>query len=55
LPHELQLTFALCDLEQVPGVEVARVLDIPEGTLWRRLHTARRAVRAAIQLPEGSS
>jgi RNA polymerase sigma-70 factor (ECF subfamily) len=48
LPHD-QIAFILCDLEQIPGVEVARVFDIPEGTLWRRLHTARKAVRAAVE------
>jgi RNA polymerase sigma-70 factor (ECF subfamily) len=48
LPHDQQVAFILCDLEQMPGVDVARVLDIPEGTLWRRLHVARKAVRAAI-------
>jgi DNA-directed RNA polymerase specialized sigma24 family protein len=25
------------------------VLDIPEGTLWRRLHSARKAMRDAIE------
>jgi len=49
LPHDQQIAFILCDLEQLPGVEVARVLEIPEGTLWRRLHTARKAVRAALE------
>jgi len=49
LPSDQQIAFILCDLEQLPGVEVARVLEIPEGTLWRRLHTARKAMRAAIQ------
>lgn len=49
LPHDQQVAFLLCDLEQLPGVEVARVLAIPEGTLWRRLHTARKAIRAAIE------
>ncbi len=48
LPRDQQIAFILCDLEQLPGVEVARVLELPEGTLWRRLHTARKAVRAAI-------
>jgi RNA polymerase sigma-70 factor (ECF subfamily) len=36
-------------LAELPRDEVARVLDIPEGTLWRRLHTARKAMRAAIE------
>jgi RNA polymerase sigma-70 factor (ECF subfamily) len=49
LPHDQQVAFILCDLEQVPGVEVARALDIPEGTLWRRLHVARKAVRSAVE------
>ena len=49
LPHDLQVAFALCDLEQLPGIEVARALRIPEGTLWRRLHQARRAIRAALE------
>ena len=49
LPRDQQIAFILCDLEQLPGVEVARVLDIPEGTLWRRLHTARKAMRSAIE------
>jgi RNA polymerase sigma-70 factor (ECF subfamily) len=49
LPHDQQVAFVLCDLEQLPGVEVARALAIPEGTLWRRLHHARKAVRAAIE------
>jgi RNA polymerase sigma-70 factor, ECF subfamily len=48
LPHDLQVAFVMCDLEQLPGLEVARALDIPEGTLWRRLHQARKAVRAAV-------
>src|SRR5262249_37672635 len=49
LPRDQQLAVILCDLEQLPGVEVARALDVPEGTLWRRLHTARRTMRAALE------
>jgi RNA polymerase sigma factor (sigma-70 family) len=49
LPRDQQLAFILCDLEQLPGAEVARVLEVPEGTLWRRLHTARKAMRAALE------
>ncbi len=52
LPHEQQVAFVMCDLEQLPGGEVARVLEIPEGTLWRRLHTARKAVRAVYEARE---
>ena len=49
LPHDQQVAFVLCDLEQLPGVDVAHALEIPEGTLWRRLHHARKAVRAAVE------
>ncbi len=48
LPRDHQIAFVLCDLERLPGTEVARALDVPEGTLWRRLHDARKAIRAAL-------
>ena len=48
LPHDLRVVYVMCDVEEVPGVEVAEVLGVPEGTLWRRLHQARRALRAAL-------
>lgn len=48
LPHDLRAAYVLCDLEDIPGVEAARVLGVRAGTLWRRLHEARRALRAAI-------
>ncbi|MCW5802534.1 MAG: RNA polymerase sigma factor [Deltaproteobacteria bacterium] len=49
LSREHQIVFILCDLEQLPGTEVAGILDIPEGTLWRRLHEARKAIRTEIE------
>lgn len=49
LPHDQQVAFILCDIEQLPAVEVAAALEVPVGTLGRRLHHARKAVRAAIQ------
>jgi RNA polymerase sigma-70 factor (ECF subfamily) len=48
LPHDLRAAYVLCDLEDLPGVDAARMLDVRPGTLWRRLHEARRALRAAI-------
>ncbi len=48
LPHDLRAAYVLCDLEDVPGVEAAHVLGVRAGTLWRRLHEARRALREAI-------
>lgn len=48
LPHDLRVAFVMCDLEEIPGVEVARALGVPDGTLWRRLHEARRSLRSAL-------
>jgi RNA polymerase sigma factor (sigma-70 family) len=50
LPHDLKVAFVLCDLEEVQGVEAARVLGVRPGTLWRRLHEARKALRAALEV-----
>jgi RNA polymerase sigma-70 factor (ECF subfamily) len=49
LPHDLRAAYVLCDLEDLSGAEAARALDVREGTLWRRLHEARRALRDAIE------
>jgi RNA polymerase sigma-70 factor (ECF subfamily) len=54
LPHDLRVAYVLCDLEDIPGVEAARMLDVRAGTLWRRLHDARRALREALE-PSGGS
>ncbi len=48
LPPDLRTVFALCDLEGMRGVDVARTLKVPEGTVWRRLHTARVRLRARM-------
>jgi RNA polymerase sigma-70 factor (ECF subfamily) len=48
LPHDLRVAYVLCDLEDVAGVEAARILGVRAGTLWRRLHDARRLLREAI-------
>lgn len=52
LPHDLRVAFVMCDLEEVSGVEAARALGVRPGTLWRRLHDARLALRSAVK--EGS-
>jgi RNA polymerase sigma-70 factor (ECF subfamily) len=49
LPSNLKVAFVMCDLEGVPGVEAARILGLREGTLWRRLHEARKALAKAIE------
>lgn len=48
LTHDQQVAFVLCDLEELACTDVARALGVPEGTMARRLHDARKAMRAAI-------
>ncbi len=48
LPCDLRTAFVMCDLEELPGVEVAQTLGVPAGTVWRRLHHARKQLRQAI-------
>jgi RNA polymerase sigma-70 factor (ECF subfamily) len=45
LPCDLRVAFVLCDVEEVPAVEAARALGVRQGTMWRRLHDARRRLR----------
>jgi RNA polymerase sigma-70 factor (ECF subfamily) len=49
LPNDLSLAFTLCEIEGLRGVDVARALGVPEGTIWRRLHDARMRLRAALE------
>ncbi len=51
LPHDLRIVFILCDVEQQPSVDVAKALGLPQGTIWRRLHEARKALRAELDRP----
>lgn len=48
LPHEQRVAFVMCDVEELRGVDVAKALGIREGTLYRRLHDARKALRSAV-------
>lgn len=43
-----RLTVVMADLEGLTGPEIARALDLPVGTVWTRLHHARRALRDAV-------
>jgi RNA polymerase sigma-70 factor (ECF subfamily) len=45
LPDDLRVTYVMCELEDTPGKDAAAALGVPEGTIWRRLHDARRALR----------
>jgi RNA polymerase sigma-70 factor (ECF subfamily) len=49
LSHDLRTVFVLCDIEELPGAEVAAALRVPEGTVYRRRHEARRALRERLR------
>jgi len=49
LPQDVQLVFSMCELEGMKGVEVARILDMREGTVWRKLHEARTRLREVME------
>jgi RNA polymerase sigma-70 factor (ECF subfamily) len=49
LPHDLREAFVLCDLEELSAREAAAAIGVREGTIWRRVHEARKALRTAIE------
>lgn len=49
LPHTLRSTFVLCELEEVPREEAAEILGVSLGSIGRRVHEARKAIREAIE------
>ncbi len=42
LPYKQREVFVLYELEELPGEEIARLLGVPLGTVWTRLHHARK-------------
>lgn len=48
LPPDVRLTYVMCEIEDIPGRDAARALGVSEGTIWRRLHEARNALRRMI-------
>jgi RNA polymerase sigma-70 factor (ECF subfamily) len=48
LPEKLREPFLLVYLEGIPGREVAELLGVREGTIWKRLHQGRARLREAL-------
>jgi RNA polymerase sigma-70 factor (ECF subfamily) len=48
-----RITFLMAEVEGLSCPEIATALQIPIGTVWTRLHAARRELRRALQ--EGQS
>jgi len=53
LPHDLRVAYVMCVIEDVAADEAARALGVARGTIWRRVHHARQALRDAVD-PEGA-
>lgn len=49
IPLTQRDVFVLFELEELPGQEIAQLLDIPENTVWSRLRIARAAFGEALQ------
>ncbi len=49
LSVEKRMTILLAEVEGLTSEEIARVLDIPKGTVWTRLHHARRELRKSLE------
>ncbi len=45
MPFKLREVFVLYELEEVGGKEIARILEIPENTVWSRLRLGREKFR----------
>lgn len=51
LTEAKRLTFLLAELEELSGAEIAALMDVPIGTVFTRLHAARRELRAFLEAP----
>jgi RNA polymerase sigma-70 factor (ECF subfamily) len=49
LPDKIREAFVLVYLEGVPGKEVADLLGVGEGTIWKRLFQARALLKGAME------
>ena len=49
LPETLRAVFVLCQLEGVCGPEAAQALGLRVGTVYRRIHDARKRLQAAME------
>ena len=49
-----RITFLMAEVERMSCAEIAALLDVPIGTVWTRLHAARRELRARLQEGEES-
>lgn len=51
LGAEHRTVICLFAIDGLTHKEIAEILNLPEGTIWSRLHTARKKLAAALSLP----
>ena len=55
IPEDYRIALVLADVQDLPYEEIARVLDIPLGTVKSRVHRGRVALAREMGLDRGSS
>lgn len=55
LPEKLRQPLALAALGELSSPQIAAVLGIPEGTVRRRIHTARQLLREQLETRKGGA
>lgn len=50
LPEKLRVAFVLFEIEEMPGEDIARLLDVPVGTVRSRLRLARAAFQRQVKI-----
>jgi RNA polymerase sigma-70 factor (ECF subfamily) len=48
MPSELRAVFTLYEIEEMTMIEIAQVLDLPQGTVASRLRRAREQFEARV-------
>lgn len=49
MPFKQREAFTLYEIEGMPGEEIAAMLEVPVGTVWRRLHDARETFKTIMK------
>lgn len=49
LSEDRRLVLVMVEWQGMSGIEVAKALGLPPGTVWRRLHEARRMLRRTLE------
>jgi RNA polymerase sigma-70 factor (ECF subfamily) len=49
LPELQREALVLCELEELPGKEVAAMLGAPVATIWRRVHDAKVSLKRLLE------